>query len=117
VAGITAVEVASAIARRLRGGTLSQAQATAALAQFRQDLTNEYFILDITRTLLDKAALLAVAHALRAYDAVQLATVAEVHSNRMRGGAPPVTLVSADLPLNAAAVAMGILIDDPNTHP
>ena len=40
--------------------------------------------------------ILAESYALRAYDAVQLAAVAELHALRTAAGLPAVTLVSAD---------------------
>jgi hypothetical protein len=51
-------------------------------------------------------------HALRDYDAVQLAAALEAHSL-----APSLTLLSADADLNAAATAEGLLADDPTSHP
>jgi hypothetical protein len=61
--------------------------------------------------------LLAESHALRAYDAVQLAVVNELHAQRTAHGLAPVVLVSADQELNSAAAALGLLGDDPNLHP
>jgi hypothetical protein len=58
------------------------------------------------------AASLARRHALRGYDAVQLAAALEIHSR-----APSLTLLSADADLNAAATAEGLAADDPNLHP
>jgi uncharacterized protein len=49
---------------------------------------------------------------LRGYDAVQLAAALEIHSQ-----APSLTLISADTGPNAAAMAEGLLVDDPNRHP
>lgn len=84
---------------------------------FRQDLNNEYFIIDVTDALLTAAMDLAETHGLRAYDAVQLAAVHSVDETRNQLGLSPVTLISADLDLNTAATAIGIPVDDPNTHP
>jgi len=67
--------------------------------------------------LLTTATLLAETHALRAYDAVQLAAVAELHAQRTAAGLPAVTLVGADQELNTAATALGLLVEDPNSHP
>jgi hypothetical protein len=117
LARIAAVEVTSAIARRQRAGTIAAPDAAAALTQFHQDMAAEYRVLEITRSLLAGAARLAEAHALRAYDAVQLAGVTELHAQRAAAGLPAVTLVSADQELNAAASAYGILVEDPNFHP
>jgi hypothetical protein len=61
---------------------------------------------------LQRAALLADTHVLRAYDAIQLAAALEVRSQD-----PSLTLVSADVDLNAAATAEGLPVEDPNTHP
>jgi predicted nucleic acid-binding protein len=73
VARIMDVEVTAAIARRRRDGSLTPAQATAALSQFRQDFAQDYRIVGITVPLLQHASRLADAHVLVAYDAVQLA--------------------------------------------
>ena len=58
---------------------------------------------------------LAERKGLRGDDAVQLAAArAAITASRTLGAV--VTLVSADLDLNAAAVAEGIAVEDPNTH-
>jgi predicted nucleic acid-binding protein len=117
LARIAAVEVASAVARRERGGNLPTATAAAILGQFRQDMIQQYRVLEVTPPLLAAAMLLAESHALRAYDAVQLAVVNELHAQRTANGLAPVVLVSADQELNSAAAAHGLLGDDPNLHP
>ena len=61
--------------------------------------------------------LLARKHGLRAYDAVQLAAALDVSRLYQPPGANPITLVSADQELNAAATAEGLAVDDPNAHP
>jgi uncharacterized protein len=60
--------------------------------------------------------LMARKHGLRAYDAVQLAAMMEVHRFYQTAGFSPVIVLSADLELNAAATAEGLAVDDPNTH-
>ena len=61
---------------------------------------------------MQEASRLADSHVLRAYDAVQLAAALDVH--RLD---PSLTLLSADVELNAAALAEGLAVDDPNSHP
>ncbi len=117
IARITAVEVTSAITRRQRGGSLSPAQGGAILGHFRRHLTQRYRILELTPTLLVKAMQLCRHHGLRAYDAVQLAAALEVDRLHQAAGLGPVTLISADGELNAAAIAEGLAVDDPNAHP
>ena len=114
---IAEVEVTSAIVRRRKSGTLSPAAAAAALPQLRHELANDYLILDVTDRLLASAVSLVHAHELRAYDAVQLAGAVELNQVRISGRLTPVTVVSADLDLNAAAQAEGLAVEDPNTHP
>jgi hypothetical protein len=63
------------------------------------------------------AMLLARSHGLRAYDAVQPSAALDIQRDHQQAGLAPVTLVSADRDLNAAAIAEGMAIDDPNAHP
>src|SRR5689334_1293539 len=117
VVRITAVEVVSAFARRARGGAIAPADAATATAQFKGDLQNEYQVIEITAALINRAMALAEKHGLRGYDAVQLAAACELDGLLTASGLPRVTFVSADSSLNAAAVAEGLNVDDPNNHP
>lgn len=112
IARITPVEVASAVARRERGGSLAATDAATALADFQHDCARQYRIVEITEGLVTHAVALARRHVLRAYDSVQLAAALEV-----RAVAPSLILVSADADLNAAAAAEGLAVEDPNSHP
>ncbi len=53
LARITAIEITSAITRKLRGGLLSAAQAGASLGHLRRHLNHRYAILDLTPALAD----------------------------------------------------------------
>lgn len=117
LARITFVEVISAITRRSRASGLSSTGAIQAIENFRYDFENEYSLIELTPFLLESAGGLAASHALRAYDAVQLAAALEVNSEMDEEGAAPITLVSADAALNTGAIANGLVVDDPNTHP
>jgi uncharacterized protein len=117
IAHITAVEVTCALARRRKGKLLTVARASSLLRRFRQHLAGRYVIVEVTPTLLDAAARLGNAHSLRAYDAVQLTVALEVNRSHQVGGSGPVTFISADRPLNDAATAEGLPVDDPNLHP
>lgn len=116
VARITGVEVIAAIRRRARRGDIAVPAAVAALAQFRQDFAGLYRIIEITPALVAQAMTLAETHALRGYDAVQLAAAIEVHARGMSLGLPVLTLVSADGELNMAAMIEGLTVEDPNIH-
>jgi predicted nucleic acid-binding protein len=109
---ITLAEMVAAVTRQERGGTISAPDTAAALGDFQYDFDHQYLIVEVSAALVARAATLARTHALRSYDAVQLAAALEVHSQ-----APSLTLLSADAGLNAAAAAEGLLVDDPNNHP
>jgi predicted nucleic acid-binding protein len=114
---LTRVEIVAAITRRSRGGPVAAAAAPALLAQFRHDAAHQYTILEIATAVLAGAERLAETYGLRAYDAVQLAAAADLHRERSIHGLSRLTLISADQELNAAAIAEGIDVDDPNLHP
>lgn len=116
VARISGAEVVSAITRRSRGGDLSQADMTVAIADFRNDFERQYRVLEITPTVITRAMSLAENHALRGYDAVQLAAALEVNDRSLVLALSGLTLISADKALNAAARVEGLTVDDPNIH-
>lgn len=113
---ITFVEVLSAIMRRARASQLSADDATKAKADFRYDFAQEYSLIELSPTIIESAGDLAEKHALRAYDAVQLSAAVEINSE-MVSVSSKVTLISSDTALNAAAIAEGLAVEDPNTHP
>ncbi|CAN5661780.1 hypothetical protein BH18ACI1_BH18ACI1_21200 [soil metagenome] len=117
LARITRVEVVAAIARRLKNGSVSAADAQNAVAAFQHDLTNNYFTVEITPVLLSVAMSLATRHALRGYDAVQLAAALEANDERIATGLPPLTLVSADTDLNTVAQTERLNVENPNNYP
>ncbi len=117
IARITAVEVTSAVARRRKSRTLTSAKASSILYRFRQHLAGRYTVIEITPALFNEAMRLANTHALRAYDAVQLAAALEINQREQDAGFAPVMLISADQALNDAAAVEGLLVEDPNLHP
>jgi len=114
---IAHVEVASAVARRRKAGTVSSVDATAILSKLTDDFKDEFVVIDATEPLLRLAASLVDKHELRAYDGIHLAAVLQVNQVRVGAGLNGITLVSADQELNAAAMAEGLTIEDPNSHP
>ena len=87
------------------------------MTNFNYDFQHQYRIVEILPTLTSRAASLVQTHGLRAYDAVQFAAALEINADRNAVGLSLVTLISADAALNTAAVAEGLAVDDPNTHP
>ncbi len=117
LARITHVEVAAAIARRLKNKSVTAADAQKALAAFRHDQSNNYFTVEITPILLTNAVDTATKYGLRGYDAVQLAATLEANNANVGAGLPTLTLVSADTELNIAAIAEGLNVENPNNYP
>lgn len=117
IARITAVELISALTRRERARRLSGSAVAKAIARFEREFQNRYTTIEVTARLVAAAMKLARSHALRGYDAVQLASAIEVHQARVAAGASPLTIISADDPLNAAAIVEGLLVENPNNHP
>lgn len=114
---LAAVELVAAITRRERAGSISQADAQTARATFLRDLISDYQVVEVTAMLVQRAVDVAAAHALRGYDAVHLAAALEVNTLLIASTEPPLTLISADAELNAAALAERLAVEDPNSHP
>lgn len=117
IAQITCVEVVAAVSRRLRAGMTSAADASTAINTFRNDFQAKYIVAPLTNLLFDAAMNLAELHQLRGYDSMQLAVVVDFEAEMTAAGIGPLTLISADVELNQAAQAEGLLTDDPNQHP
>lgn len=115
IATITAAEVAAAITRRVRGGSLDGGRAASLLDALRLHLASEYITIQVTDQVVMRAMDVAWTHGLRGYDAVQLACAATLRANGRTPDQMAVTLVSADAELNAAATLEGFSVVDPNT--
>jgi predicted nucleic acid-binding protein len=116
VARITGVEVISAITRRTRSGSLSMADSAMALSLFRYEFFNNFTITEVSSFLVTRAMQLAETYALRGYDAVQLAAALDVQSYLSSLTRSALTMISADVELNMAAAAEGLITEDPNAH-
>ncbi len=117
VASITSVETISALTRKKRAGNLRPAAAAKAISRLRRAFAGKFRIADIDATIIERANGLAEKHALRGYDAVQLAAALETNDRRLAINAAPIVLISADDALNAAAMLEGLSVDNPALHP
>ena len=114
---IAAVEITAALYRRVRGATLTTTQAANAVTTLRGDLSRIFEVVEVSAVLSDTAMIIAERHGLRGYDCMQLAAAQLTQQARQIAGLSPVTLLSADRELNAAAQTDGLAVDDPNNHP
>lgn len=94
----SAIEIASALARRTRDGALSESERDRALAALEEDMT-AFLVVELTGDIVVRAQALLRRHSLRAGDAVQLASC--LHLRDQLGDA--VDLVAFDDRLLAAA--------------
>ncbi len=117
MASITEVEVVSAITRKLREGVIASSDATSRISELRYDFAKQYSVSDVNESLIEKAVSVLQAHALRGYDAIQLAAALQVNETRISLQLPVLIFVSADVNLNNAARAEGLTVEDPNLHP
>ena len=116
IANITTVEAIAALVRRARGA-VTTFNLPVVLALVERDIDEVFLAVALSQQHIDRARQLAQRHALRGYDAVQLAVAVTINEGRHRNGLSPVTFVTADTELLAAAQAEGLPVDDPNLHP
>ena len=116
-ARFTEVEVCSALARRTKGNRLTSSQFRKALNRLRRDFAERFVIVSIDESTIRLALVLSEKHALRGYDAIQLATASKANEKRLQRGLSPLIIVSADSELNTAAQAEGLQVENPNNYP
>lgn len=116
VSSLAEVETVSALTRRLNSRDISKVEFEEACDDLQQDFATQYRIVALTEAIIRNAASLARRHGLRAYDAVQLAPALDTSRVVSKVAATRLTIVSADAELNAAALAEGLNVEDPNTH-
>src|SRR6266496_547916 len=98
-------------------GSLTTSDGVAAIAAFRSGFRTHYRVVSVTDDIMEQAMDLAERHGLRGYDAIQLACALATRDELAAVGAGPLTFLSADADLNAAAIAEGLIVENPNNHP
>ncbi|MGI4791561.1 MAG: type II toxin-antitoxin system VapC family toxin [Janthinobacterium lividum] len=117
VAQVSGVEAVAALTLRSRRGSMTLGEASAAIADLRRDLVIDYVPVQITDVLLRQAMGLIEKHGLRGYDSVQLSSALQISAERTASGLDAPVMVCADSALNAATMAEGLTVDNPNAHP
>lgn len=105
---ITWVEILSALSRLQRDGTISADIFNRQVQILRQHFKLEYQIAEFDQTVSSLAGELVRRHPLRAYDAVQLASVLHLRNIYRSANAAKFIFVSADRRLINAALAEGL---------
>ena len=114
LAEITLAEVAAALAAKHRAPKgITQDQRDRVLSRFLQDCEDHFALLNVSRSVIDRAVELAQRHRLRAYDAVQLATALDASEIMQAQSFPALTFVAADGDLLTAAAAERLSVENP----
>jgi predicted nucleic acid-binding protein len=113
LAHTTVVEVAAAIARRVREGSFSALTAQTLRGTFLLDLAARFHVIALDKDVVNRAVGLTERHPLRAADAVQLATAIAVNDDRITHGISSLTVVCSDQTLLGAGAAEGLATEDP----
>jgi hypothetical protein len=115
IARLTVVEVSSALVRRARSTRLLGHDLASTLADFDLDVKESFRIVELDAPAITTAVGLSRRYGLRGADAIQLACALLAY--RSQPIPPQFYLVSADEELNAAALAEGLHVENPNLHP
>ncbi len=116
-ARITMVELHSALARRLREGSVDAQACLIAVHALNRHCATEYRFVELDLTVVGLARDLLDRHPLRAYDAVQLASALRASHALQAARLPSLSFLSADDRLITAATHEGLATDNPNSHP
>lgn len=113
IAHITPVELASALARRIREGSTPQRTARAAQHLIERHIRREYTVIALAEDVVKRSVALVYQHPLRAYDAVQLASALESNQRMVAADLPPLVFVSGDHRLLEIAESVGLQVVNP----
>ena len=116
-ARISEVEVYSALNRRAREAVVTPVQYAEIAADFASFCLTEYQFIELTPAVVARARQVLERHALRAYDAVQLASALLVRDSLVSAGLAAPIFISADDRWLDAARLEGLLVDSPNVYP
>ena len=115
LAQIGVVEIAAALARKVRTEELSREESEGALDLFLADVARgEYLIAPLNDVVVGQAVELTKRHPLRGYDAVHLATALSLNLGLVTSELPPLTFVAADEVLCEAAQDEELKVINPN---
>jgi hypothetical protein len=110
--GLTRVEFRSAVRQRERAGDLAHDIAARLIDSLEEHLANFFVVQPLTDLVIQEAAALLDRHALRAYDAVQLAGCLMLRARLGRHA----TFVCSDRQLAKAAEDEGMKVLDPSVE-
>lgn len=113
---LSIIEVISALNRRLREGSLDASVYPQVRDDFLALCHHKYQLVLVTNLVLMRSRTLLEDHALRAYDALHLASALLIRDELDAPSLLPLTFLAADNRLLVAAMNEGLTVDNPNKH-
>ena len=111
---LTITEIASALARRQREGSLSPYERDRLFGAFMVDCARSYLLLRMEEDIIQRAIFLVRLYPLRSADAIQLATAVALHHTLQEAQFGPIIVASADDRILQAALQEGLPVENPN---
>ncbi|MGH8064434.1 MAG: type II toxin-antitoxin system VapC family toxin [Candidatus Entotheonellia bacterium] len=113
---LTAAEIASALARRHREGSLSASERDRLFGVFLVDCAGSFLLLRVEEDVIQRAVALMNRYPLRTADAIQVSTAILLSRTLHEVQFGPVIVASADDRVLQAAAQEGLPIENPNLH-
>ena len=113
---LVTVEVICALTRAHRERRISSGHQERLIALALADSRTDIGLLAVSQVVIDLATDLATRHPLRAYDAINLATMLDWTNDLAQAGLPAPIFVSSDENLLTAARAEGLTAENPSEH-
>ena len=111
---LTTTEIASALARRQREGSLSPHESDRLFGAFLADCARSYLLLRIDADIIQRALSLVRLYPLRSADAIQLATAVVLRHTLREAQFGPIVVTSADDRILQAAIQEDLPVENPN---
>ena len=113
---LTVAEIASALARRQREGSLTASERDRLFGAFLVDCARSYLLLRVEEDVIQHAISLVNHYPLRTADAIQLSTALLLAQTLRDAHFDPVIVASADDRILRAASREGLPVENPNIH-
>lgn len=114
LAHIGLVEIAAALAMKVRQGTLPASIRDNLLTDLRHDAQHHYWLIDVDHNIVQQAINLTWQHKLRGYDAVHLAAALFLHETLTQAELDAPVFLCADIDLLTAAQTANLQTQNPN---
>ena len=113
---LTVAEIASALARRHREGSVSASERDRLFGAFLVDCARSYLLLRVEEDVIQRAVGLVNEYPLRTADAIQLSTAMLLSQALQEAQFAPVIVASADDRILQAASHEGLPVENPHLH-